>query len=73
MAQWVKDPVQAEAWVIDAARIQCCHGCGVCLQRIQPLAWELPSAKGAAIKREKNEINEIILDSDECNARKSTG
>ena len=31
VAQWVKDQAlpQALAWIADAARIQCCCGCGV--------------------------------------------
>ena len=32
--QWVEDPalLQAEAWVVDATRIQRCCGCGIGLQ-----------------------------------------
>ena len=60
LSQWIKDLVlqQASVQITDAARIQCCCGCVLGLQLlrsvaaapIQPLAWELPYATGAAMK-----------------------
>ena len=42
-------------WVTDAAGIPCGCGCGIgrplYLPPIQPLAWELPHAEGAALKK----------------------
>ena len=57
LAQWFKDPVlpQAGVWVADAARSR--HCCSVCKPTtaalIQPLAWELPCAAGAVLKKKK--------------------
>ena len=55
LAQWVMDLVllQAEVSVAHAAWIWCCCGCSVgpVCTLIQPLAWELPYASGAAVKR----------------------
>ena len=50
LARWVKDlALLWLVWVTDVARIPCCCGCGVG----RWLAWELPFAMGAALKRQK--------------------
>ena len=64
---------QAEAWVEDMAGIQCCHGCDVGSRSSSDstlvlaafvsmvVAWELPCAAGAAIKRKKFLIKKIKI------------
>ena len=48
--------LSAVVWVTDAAQIQCFCGCGVAVAAlIQPLAWELPYAVGAAPKDKKTQ------------------
>ena len=44
LAQWIKDPALLWLWCRPAATAL-----------IQPLAWELPYAAGAALKRKKKE------------------
>ena len=57
LVQWVKDPVlpRAAVYVAAVAWIWRCCGCDVGgqLQLIRPLAWELPYAAGAALKKTK--------------------
>ena len=48
-AQWVKSC----GVVTDTTWIPCCCDCGAAAAPIQPLAWELPYAKGAALKKRK--------------------
>ena len=54
-AQWAKDPAlpRAVVEVEGTARIWHCCGCGVGRQLQLPLAWELPHATGAALKKAK--------------------
>ena len=58
LTQWDKDPVFpcAVVWVADAARIWRCRELWcrpAAVAPIRPLAWELPYAMGAALKRQK--------------------
>ena len=57
LAHWVKDLTwtQAAAQVADEARIWHCCGCGAAAALIQPLAWGLSYASGAALKKGKKE------------------
>ena len=67
LAQWVKDLVLSQAVVTDTAQIcrgrgcGCSCGCGCAWQAavapIQPLAWELPHAAGADLKKGKKMDN----------------
>ena len=50
LAQWVKDPELSKLW---------CRPAAVAL--IWPLAWEFPSAMGAALKRQKKKKKSIFL------------
>ena len=62
LAQWVKDPVlpQAVLEVEDGAQILHCCGCGIGQAApISLLAWELPYATSAALKRKKKYIYKI--------------
>jgi len=58
LAQWVKNLalLRAALWVVDAAWIWHCHGCGADRQlwlHFDPLAWKLPYAMGLALKKKK--------------------
>ena len=56
LLQWVKHPARpwAVVWVTDVAQIWCCCGCGpAAAVPNRSLAWELPHATGAAVKRKK--------------------
>ena len=49
-------------WVADATRIWCCCGCGKGLAAaapISPLAWEVPYAEGAALKKQTKKFLKI--------------
>ena len=58
LTQWVKAVMffTGCGMVMDAAQIWCCCGCDIGWQLqllIQPLAWELPYAAAAALKKNK--------------------
>ena len=75
--QWVKDLAlpQAAAQVEDMAWIQRFCGYGVDLQtRLQsdPIAWELPYASGAAIKKKKEKEKKKKMFQDKSNQKTKT-
>ena len=70
LAQWVKDMALpwAVVWVTDTARIPCCYLWLFCRPAatapIGSLAWELPYAMGAALKRQrktKKKVNRMYV------------
>ena len=64
LARWVKDQalLGVVVWVTDMARIWHCCGYGIgraTVALIRPLAWELPYAKGTALKKHQKENTEL--------------
>ena len=73
MAQLVKDSTKSlvrmqiqSLALLSGLRIRYCHmqmwlGSRIAIAPIRPLAWELPYAMGASLKREKKGENKITL------------